>query len=114
MTPLPPPSPAYGWQRPTPAPRPRLLGVVRWVWLLAWLPLLPTALMALTVPAFELPMFEVPVPILCLALLSLANLGVGRASRSDTAPAVAVGLTTMVGVVFGLFGPAAISLWQVR
>jgi hypothetical protein len=114
VTPTPPPSPAYGWQRPTPAPRPRLLGIARWVWLVAWLPLLPTALMALAAPAFERPIFEVPLAILCLALLPLANLGVGRASRNDTVPAVAIGLTTVVGFLFPLFGPAIIAVWQAQ
>ena len=112
MTP-PPPAPAvHGWQSPTPAPRRRFLGIVRWVWVVFWLPLLPTALMALAAPAFEAPVFEVPLPLLCLALLSLANLGVSRASRSDTAPAVAVTLTTFAGFWFAMLGPAAISLWQ--
>ncbi len=97
----------------TPAPRRQFLGIGRWVWLVFWLPLLPTALMALGMPAFEAPLVESPLPLLFLALLSLANLGVGRASRSDTPPALAVAVTTVVGFAVALFGPAAIALSRV-
>ena len=114
MTPRPPVQAGYGWQNPHPAPPRRILGVVRWVWLVFWLPLLPTALMTLTAPAFEAPIFDVPLPLLCLVLFALVNLGVGRASHSDVAPAVAVTLTTVAGFAIALFGPAAVALWQAQ
>jgi hypothetical protein len=112
VTPSAPSSPAYGWQPPAPVPHAKFLGIARWIWLLAWLPLLPTALFALWLPAFVAPVLDTPLPLLCLLLLPLVNLGAGRASSGDTAPAVAVLLTTVAGYLFAQFGPLVVSLWR--
>jgi hypothetical protein len=104
--------------QPTRAPaapsRGEFLGIARWVWLAAWLPLLPTAAMSLLAPHFEAPLFETPPAIACLVLLPFLNLGAGRlANGSDASPAVAVALTTAAGSLLSFFGPALISLSRV-
>jgi hypothetical protein len=113
MTPVPPSWPTHGWQTTASAPRPRYLGIARWVWFAAWLPMLPTLLFALVAPSFIAPILGVPLPILCLPLMSLVDLSVGRVSRSDATPAAAVVVTTVSGSLFAFFGPLVVSWWQV-
>jgi hypothetical protein len=78
------------------------------MWLVAWAPLLPTAMMAMAAPAFVHPLFETSLPILALLTLPAINLAVARAIRKDTARTVAVVLTTAAGGAIALFGPMTV------
>jgi len=115
VTPPPPPPPApssfepTGWLTP-PAPRApvRYLDVDRRVWLVAWLPLVPTALFTLAIPRFVAPMFDAVVPILILIALCLLNLGVARVSRNDTLTGLVIATTTLAGATIAMFGSAVV------
>jgi hypothetical protein len=111
IQPPPPNSPADGLRAPV-APRPQasLFGVVWWVWLVAWVPLLPAALMTLVAPAFMSPLFETSLSILALLALPLINLAVARAIRNDAAITAAIVLTTAGGGVIALFGPMTVAV----
>ena len=105
------PSPFQPVDWPTPiAPRApvRYLGVDRRVWLVAWLPLVPTAVFALWVPKFVAPMFDAVVPLVVLVALCLLNLGVARVSRNDTLTGLVIATTTLAGAAIAMFGSAVV------
>jgi hypothetical protein len=81
-------------------------GVRRWVWLLAWRPIVPVAMFALWMPSFASPVASIwPVTAAILAVLLGANLAAGRGQSSEAAIA-AVSLTTCLAFLYAFFGPA--------
>jgi hypothetical protein len=75
-------------------------------------PLLPIVGLGLIAPGFVAPLFDdrlrlagLPVAVLYL-LLPLLNLLVARVTRNDDLTALAIAITSFVGLFFGILGPA--------
>ena len=112
----PPQPPSTGWQvPPSPSRPPRLyLGLPTWVWVFAWLPVVPTVFMALAAPGFLEPMTDPRVsivglpPIALYVLLPLINLAVARVTRNETATLITIAVTSFLGMTLTILGPAVV------
>src|SRR5689334_16028618 len=109
----PPPPPAPGWTVPPPAaPRRTYFGLPLLTWVVAWLPLAPTAFMGAIAPGFIAPLFDTRVSLLglpfaaWLLVLPLINLLVATVTHNDTPTALSIGVTTFIGFNCMMFGPA--------
>ena len=110
----PPQPPITGWQAPPgPSRQPTLyLGLPLQVWVFAWLPLAPAACLAIIAPGFLAPMADARVrlagipPIAVFLLLPLINLAVAKVTRNESVTWVTIAVTSFLGVVLAILGPA--------
>ena len=98
-----------------PARPPRLyLGLPIWVWVFAWLPLALTVYLPIAAPGFLHPLTDprasivgLP-PIALFLLLPLINLVVARVTRNETATLITIAVTSFLGLVLTILGPAMV------
>jgi hypothetical protein len=112
VSPPPPPAPAPLWPAPVARRRRTILGIERRFWLLAWAPVVPLLVFAFSIPRFAEPLFDprlsiVGLPAAALVLpLVVVNLVAARINA--TVGAVTVVLTSVLGFLWAMLGPAVV------